>query len=123
MLASDLWALSDNKFGPKGRQGRQIAAILNSFDFTTCNAWKCLTNCFGTGVRHKELCSIAQVITYYFPITKISRDAHRSFPVLIKWFQDNWQQIEPILPLITLMDADEKVINYERELQDRQMKW
>jgi hypothetical protein len=110
---------SDDKcyFGTaaKGKDGRHVTAILNKFDFRQSTAWPILTHHFSSGVRHRELISIAQLISHHFVMPRISRDAKRSYPVLIKWFQDNWVEVEPIMPLIALRDETEEIINHRRE--------
>jgi hypothetical protein len=33
---------------------------------------------------------------------KLDRDARRRKVVILKWFDENWAEIEPVLPLIIL---------------------
>jgi hypothetical protein len=103
----------------KGRQGRRVAGILKTFDYSTSKAWMALTNQFGSGVRHREFRSVAVVISKEFGVPRPPRDAQRSYPVLIKWFQDNLDAIEPILPFVGLLDDDEKLIDGYRERGER----
>jgi hypothetical protein len=107
----------------KGKDSHHIAVILKTFNFETSDAWRALTQQFSTGVRHKELCSVALILSHCFGIQSIPRDARRSYPVLIKWFQDNWNEIRPVLPLIALRDDDNRVINFERESFEHSEKW
>jgi hypothetical protein len=108
----------DEKQTPVGKEKTHIGEILRTFDFESCDAWEAITHKFSTGIRHRELCSIALVIVRYFGVRKISRDARRSFPVLIKWFQDNWSEIEPLLSIMNLLDENEEVIDHDRELRE-----
>jgi hypothetical protein len=112
--------LTDHVMIPKsrGKQGAQVAMILKDFDFQSCEAWKHLKCQFGDGIRHKELSSIASVLSSEFEIQGPSRDAQRSFPVLIKWFSDNWNEVEPFLALFTLWDENFEPINRSREIRD-----
>jgi hypothetical protein len=110
--------LCDERQTPLGKEKSHISEILRTFDFESCEAWQAITHRFSTGIRHRELCSIALVIVRYFGVTKISRDARRSFPVLIKWFQDNWSEINPLIATMNLLDENEEVIDYDRELRE-----
>jgi hypothetical protein len=105
----------------KGKEGRHIAVLLRGFDFQRSPAWKAITNNFSSGIRHRELCSVAILIAAKFGVPRVPRDAHRSYPVLIKWFEDNWEAVEPVLPFVCLRDEDDKVINRDRECLDRKM--
>jgi hypothetical protein len=104
---------------PKGIDTQRIAALLSTFDFKHCEARRELIHQFSTGISHKELCSVAAVLSEHFQIQKVSRDACRSYPMLIKWFQDNWAEIKPLLPLVTILDSHDHVINHEREMEYR----
>jgi hypothetical protein len=101
----------------KWKEGRQVAALLRHFDFENCEAWRALTHQFSSGVRHKELSSVALVISHCFHVPAITRDARRSYPVLIKWFNDHWGKIQPIMPLIALHDEDDEIIDHKREAE------
>jgi hypothetical protein len=89
----------------------------DAFDWATCPAWSALTEHFGDTVTHREMCSVAWLLVSEFEIPKISRDARRSYPALIRWFQENWESVGPILHKITLEDDNMETINRERELQ------
>jgi hypothetical protein len=102
----------------KGKEARHIAKILREFDWEQCEAWAALIRTYSSGIRHKELCSIAWVLVNDFALPDISRDARRSFPVLIKWYQDNWADISSHLSKIQLLDSDCRAINGHRELKD-----
>jgi hypothetical protein len=105
----------------KGRQGRHIAKILQTFDFRASHAWNAITNTFGSGIRHRELVSVAIVIAAHFGVARVSRDAQRSYPVLVKWFDDNWEAVGPVLHRVSLRDNEDRVIDRDREDRDRKM--
>jgi hypothetical protein len=48
----------------------------------------------------------------------VSRAAKRTLACQIKWFDDNWPQLEPILPLFTLLDAAGRPINFVRQFAE-----
>jgi hypothetical protein len=111
--------LSDDDYSPrrsaKGKDGRHIEAILRTFKFEKSVAWDALTHHFSAGIRHRELCSIALVLSHCFGFPTISRDARRSYPVLIKWFHDHWPSIEPVMPLVALRDEEDGIIDHHRQ--------
>jgi hypothetical protein len=67
---------------------------------------------FGPGVTHGELKSLAQLICVETGL-KLDRDASRDNRVLIKWFQDNWQQISHLMRRIYLCDQHGERIVYD----------
>jgi hypothetical protein len=80
--------------------------------------WQSITRKFSVGIRHRELCSVAYLVGHCCGINRIPRDARRSFPVLIKWFQDNWDRIQTVWETLGLLDVDGEPINYERQLRE-----
>jgi hypothetical protein len=92
--------------------------IFKNFNFENSNAWQSIIEKFSTGIRHRELCSTALLISHFFGAPKISRDARRSFPVLIKWFENHWATIEPIWSCLNLLDESKVVIDRARALRE-----
>jgi hypothetical protein len=113
--SDDEWAGQDTR---SGREGQRIAVILRSFNYEDSLARQSIREKFSTGIGHRELCSVAILISQFFGVSKIPRDARRSFPVLIKWFDDHWAMIEPIWSCVSLLDESEVVIDYARELRE-----
>jgi hypothetical protein len=106
----------------KGKQGIEVARILQTFDYLRSHAWTAVREQFSSGIRHRELWSVAIVISERGSAQKIPRpprNAERSYPVLIKWFQDHWDTVGSVLPLVGLRDDDDKPINRRRELLER----
>jgi hypothetical protein len=89
-----------------GRQGQKTAEILAGFDFEGCDAWKALKSTFRASLRHRELQSLGEVLVREFALPPLNRDTQRSMAVMIKWFQDNWSAIEPILPAVQMLDEE-----------------
>lgn len=56
---------------------------------------------FGQKVKHPELLSIANVVAKNAQIV-LDRDAKRRKSVLLKWFEENWIRISPLLPYVIL---------------------
>ena len=101
----------------KGKEGRHIERVLSGFDYKNCKAWKCLREQFSTGIRHRELLSIASILTQLYGLPELNRDARRSFVVLIKWFDDRWPQIDTYLKHMCLLDENMMKIDHEREVR------
>jgi hypothetical protein len=112
--SDDEWIAED---ALSGREGRRIAVTLSSFNYKDPGAWQSIIKKFSTGIRHRELCSVAILISQLFRVSKIPRDALHSFPVLVKWFEDHWETIEPIWWCVSLLDESEVVIDRTRELR------
>lgn len=102
----------------KGKEASYIEKMLKDFDYKSSVTWKKIQNLFSTGIRHTELISIAQVLMHISDVPKISRSCHRSFPVLIKWFDDNWDKIESYIYNISLLDENKNKIDFSREMYD-----
>jgi hypothetical protein len=74
---------------------------------------------FSSGVRHRELLSIAMILCNFIDSLEMpGRNEKRSFPLLIRWFSDNWSQIGPLLSAIDLRDERDSLINFDREYQE-----
>jgi hypothetical protein len=95
---------------PLGKQGTRVANILQGYNVETSTSWIEIRKRFGNGITHRELFSIASIISSQFNISGLSRDARRSFVVLLKWFDDKWSWIDPILPLITQLDENQQPV-------------
>ena len=78
---------------------------------------------FGTSVTHAELCSIALVISSVDNrISPPDRNERRSFPLLLKWFDDRLGEILSLLNSVSLLDEDGIPITLEREVENQQRK-
>lgn len=86
------------------REKNRIAQRLQGFNPKDNQAWYQITQKFGTNIKQPELLSIAQVCSSSAGI-KLDRDAKRRKSVLIKWFEENWAQIQPFLNYVVLEDT------------------
>ena len=74
---------------------------------------------FSSGVRLQELISIGIILTSIIPpLHSPNRDEKRSYTALLTWFYNNWDMINPILPMIQLRDENNQIINSQREMFD-----
>lgn len=87
-----------------GAEAKAVRRELNGFDAKNSMAWSRITSQYGNDIRLNDLKAIAKVIEQRYPskVSLISRNACRSLPLLIKWFQDNLDFIDTILQYIEL---------------------
>ena len=81
----------------------RVRRRVGGFDWKQSRVWRDLTAHFGPKVNHEELISIAELISKHANI-KLDRDAKRRKVVLVKWFQEHWSMIQPLLGAIVLDD-------------------
>jgi hypothetical protein len=94
-----------------GDQAKKVLARLDGFDAESCPVMQQLRAIFSAGVTNEELRSIARLLCEKSPSKlKLDRDARRDGRVLIKWYQENWPVISPLLKNIELRDEDGRVI-------------
>ncbi|KAK8898357.1 hypothetical protein M9Y10_000642 [Tritrichomonas musculus] len=105
-----------NNLHPKNHHEKSKATFYykNSVEYFT------LKQKFGEGVRHPELCSIAQILSLMSDkITVPSRDEKRSFQGLLGWFHKNWEFVLPFFPFIHLRDENNQIIDGRREFIEK----
>lgn len=81
----------------------RVKRRISGFDWRHSIAWQELTALFGDRLTQNELISIAELVSAHIKL-KLDRDAKRRKTVLIKWFQEHWIMIYPILGMISLND-------------------
>mgnify|MGYP003091364060 CR=1 FL=1 len=82
----------------------RISERLKDFNPRENDAWKKITQKFGPNIKQPELISIASVLANQAKI-KLDRDAKRRKSVLIKWFQEHWNDISCYLDYVVLEEA------------------
>ena len=105
-------------------EDNQLDRPINSFNSSSFNSafqvqtnyqvWMILQQHFSSGICFAELKSIAKFLQFYLNLPIISRNALRSFPLLIDWFRNNWNKVYPVLPYISLLDENHQPINQYR---------
>jgi hypothetical protein len=74
---------------------------------------------YSSGARLPELRTIAALVALLSNVCQPSREAKRTFSGMIRWFDDNWDAVQPHLQAINLLDESGQAINGMRELFDR----
>lgn len=81
----------------------RVQKRVDGFKWKRSTAWKRLTASYGPHLKHEELLSIADLVAKKLDI-RLDRDARRRKIVLVKWFEENWGAVEPLLSKIVLED-------------------
>jgi hypothetical protein len=92
---------------------------MEMIEFAHCEELRFLQMKFSSGIRLHELRSVAAIVSQMTQIEPPERRAKRSYPLLVKWFKDNWGCVAMVLPLIQLRDAKDRVIDGRREMCER----
>lgn len=92
---------------------RRVDKRLKGFVVKESRAWKQICQHYGSNLNQVELLSIAEVLGYALHI-RVDREAKRRKEVLIKWFEENIEAIEPMLDRIIPEDKNGKEITGER---------
>jgi hypothetical protein len=83
------------------RELERIEERIRGFNWKRSWVWIHLTSVYGPKLTQEELVSLADLIASALHI-KLDRDARRRKTVMIKWFEENWLRIRPILPYMVL---------------------
>jgi hypothetical protein len=81
----------------------RVQKRVDGFNWKRSTAWKRLTSSYGPNLKHEELLSIGDLVAKKLDI-RLDRDARRRKIVMIKWFEENWAAVEPLLSKIILED-------------------
>lgn len=108
---------SDSKKYGAGKEATMVRDEIGDFDITSSKAMTILKTKFGNSLRTTELKGIIYSITDYLEqkkvyLPKLTRNAKRSFLLLVKYVDDNFEIFKDILPHVTLCDEDGKNIVY-----------
>jgi hypothetical protein len=79
----------------------RVQKRVDGFNWKRSTAWKHLSAAYGPSLKHEELVSIADLAAKKLGI-RLDRDARRRKIVMIKWFEENWAVLEPLLSKIVL---------------------
>lgn len=80
---------------------RKADSRLGDFDPKNSKIWKKICNKFSPNLSQNELVSLAEIIASNVKI-KVDREARRRKEVLIKWFDENSEKIDPFINIIHL---------------------
>jgi hypothetical protein len=87
------------------KEVKRIQKRIRGFNWRKSPAWRRLGVSYGPKLNHSELVSIADLVATKLTI-KPDRDARRRKIVMIKWFEEHWAAIEPLISYIVLEDGE-----------------
>lgn len=102
----------------KGKEKLIVERELSNFDYKSSRAWYAITQQFSSGIRHPELLSVATILSKLTKLPEINRSSKRSFMCLVKWFDDNWNEISKVIGRVALLDESDVPISKHREIID-----
>jgi hypothetical protein len=96
-------SVASQRFFRKGvsEELERVQKRINGFNWRRSTAWRQLSKVFGPHLKQEELVSIAELIAKKLDI-RLDRDARRRKIVMLKWFEENWVAVEPLLAAIVL---------------------
>lgn len=106
-----------NKSDKNTSDTQKIQKYLSGFDPKNAKIMKVIITKFGTGISHNELISISNIIAENTEI-KMDRLIKRHKGVLIKWLDDNYDVVCPIIEKMELWDESYRRITLHREIQE-----
>jgi hypothetical protein len=74
----------------------RVKRRVDGFNWKSSLVWAHLSCLYGPQLNQDELVSIGELVAQTLQI-KLDRDARRRKPVMIKWFEENWLSIQPLL--------------------------
>jgi hypothetical protein len=80
---------------------QRIQRRLDGFNWKKSRAWRHLCMQFGPKLNQDELVSIAELIGAHAGI-RPDRDAQRRKVVMLKWFEEHWGLILPLIGFVVL---------------------
>ena len=107
-----------------------MAQAIGDFCYTTCPAW--IQQHYGSNLRLNELKAIISGCFILLKrrgtqLPRPSRNTKRSMALLVKYTQDHLNEIEPIIPCITLCDKNKQEIpllealKYQKDYESEQV--
>ena len=104
----------------EGYEAQAVRHELGNFNYLSSRGYHLVVSLFGDTIRLRELKAVVFTVIHYLQtkyrlnMPPLSRNAKRSFPLLIKYITENYEAMEPVFPLVSLCDKDKKPINYGR---------
>jgi uncharacterized protein YbjT (DUF2867 family) len=86
------------------QERERVLRRVDGFNWRESPAWLELVARYGPRLSQEELVSIADLASNGLQI-RLDRDARRRKSVMIKWFEEHWDRILALLPIIVLGDS------------------
>ena len=95
---------------PSESERTRVEKRLGGFGFQKSQAWKEIVVRYGDTLSQNELLGIASIVSAKIGV-KLDREAKRRKDVLIKWFDENLENIKPYLDFLALEDENGQVFS------------
>jgi hypothetical protein len=83
----------------------QLHTKTEKWQYEGTESYRKIVDKFGDNMRHQDLLAIANGIENRLPPgAKIGRDQKRKKDLLLKWFDEHWQHIQPLLEFVVLIE-------------------
>jgi len=100
---------------PQSPEVERVGNRLAGFSWKNATAWKHVSKLFGDDIKQTTLRKIADDLSSKLDV-HLDRDAKRRKSVLIKWFEENWNMIIPLIDQYKVIQ--DKVYLHDKELID-----
>jgi hypothetical protein len=102
-LIDSLECVDAKKRNESADEVKKVKQLMKDFSQDESLAWKQMCNHFGRELQHSELFSLAQTIAelHGSELSAPGRLERRRRTMLIRWFDSNWEIIEPTLSRIS----------------------
>lgn len=95
-----------------GAEAHSVHNEIGSFDYTRSPAYMAILHFFGPTIKLRELKAIISALQLYLKnksnivLPPMSRNTKRSYPLLVKYIQDNFAILVPMFPNLTFLDEN-----------------
>ena len=100
-----LYSPEEQESNMKHKDRKKAQYRVDGFNPKESQVWKKIWTSFGKNLSKNELQSLAEVIASHFNL-KLDREAKRRKEVLIKWFDENAEDVLKLLPYLEFQDND-----------------
>ena len=106
-----------------GIEAKRITHQIGDFNYQQSKAYELVTRCFGHALRAAELRGLINAIIkhcqdYGTPLPPFTRSYRRSYVLMLKYIQENYDVFEMILPNVKLLDESNRVIGPDKDEAD-----
>ena len=86
----------------------KVKVRLNGFDTQNSQAFNYLFQHCHRELKHFELFQLAEYLSMNYPELRVDREAKRRKSILLKWYEEHFTILKPLLDNIVFEDEDHK---------------
>lgn len=101
-----------------GAEARAVQMEIGDFDYLNSRGYAAIMYYFGTTLKLRELKGILMSAKTFVDkkygkiLPEISRNTKRSYPLMIKYIDDNFDRIVPVFPNMQILDGSQKQLSF-----------